>query len=903
MEKLIEFLNSGETLAFVGSGVAREVGLPTWMELTQGVFERIPENADAKTRQGAERLLKQQRYPEFMGWIARNLGEGFLYSACRELLKDTGTVGRVNDFIAKFPFKSVFTTNFDDSLKRHFDRAGRATSTYLNTRQDLEAVDIDSIRCIVKLHSDLDHSASIVLTDSQYAAIRSAGELEFFRQFVKSYLTNRRFLIVGYSVTDPDIQLLLENIALNLRRKTPIYAIIADAPPETCSQFKTLYNIEVIPYQNRSGDHSELAALFQAMSRFVTEFAPRLPSPELNLKRAQSLYLWSRFGLSDDAGTAHIDSLKSLVLAELKEAPRSLSSVQASIEFLVGLSDEVVRSAVASAVDSLKADGLIELDGELLKLTSSSAELVAKATEQHRRLQETFLNQVKLDLQEQWTDVSPEQLTEAARLAADTLVDVFDERGVEVVNAMFDRADSRSYQSANLFATLARRGSELGSDELRYKFVSYMVDLISNPREAERAYLEHLALTFFSIHALAMDPEGHRFRQEFLAGRTLLVDSNVLIPLLPISGTFQSQMKMVVERARDQGIPLVTTESFVDEVYRHGSWAIDLIKVNGEESVEVLQAARGEGFKQNAFIDGFVLYSVTQRKLSFQNYLSTCIGGEFTRANIAKYLNEQFSIRVIDFQQITNKNQQAFVDRDETEAFIQKQAEESQIDKSETRIKAEAEAYAIVANWDMTKPDDLPAEPGVIWDIAFLSQGGFLNRIARYGPRPLGKYVVVPPETLYGFLLRIGLKPALGMSFRELMVSPLFDTGSHFIDKAKYRQFFGHLINDADRIFAEHLETFQAEIDSALRPEFLDDVDPLDRPYFSKALQVQLEQRLAEKDAKIAEKTASEENLKSKLSEADRQLAKQARELRTVQAIILRKAWKQAEQQKRRKRR
>ncbi|MBI2887079.1 MAG: hypothetical protein HYY02_07710 [Chloroflexi bacterium] len=197
---------------------------------------------------------------------------------------------------------------------------------------------------------------------------------------------------------------------------------------------------------------------------------------------------------------------------------------------------------------------------------------------------------------------------------------------------------------------------------------------------------------------------------------------------------------MIVRTAREHGVPLVTTENFVDEVYRHGSWASHLVETHGAQSLEVLQAARGEGFKQNAFIDGFVLYSVDQHQLRFPSYLSVCVGGqEFTRANISDYLEKHFGIELIDSQEIASKRSDAFVDRDDTEEFIREQAEDSQVDKSDTRISAEAEAYVIVANWEVLRPGEEDSAAAVSWDIGLLSQGGFLNRIAHLGPRPINK--------------------------------------------------------------------------------------------------------------------------------------------------------------------
>ena len=897
MDRVLEYLNTGETLAFVGAGVSRELGIPTWAELAEALVSRLPAHL-GKRREEAQRLLDKKRYPELCEWIAANVNEDFLYSNCREMLKDTGATGRICEFIAKFPFKSVFTTNFDDSLQRHFQAEGKAVSVFLNTQEDLETVDIDASPCIVKLHSDLDHRDTLVLTESQYSRVKAKGAFEYLRQFVRSYFATKRFLIVGYSLSDPDIKLLLEQVAQNLRRKTPIYAIIADAQPEERAMLKTLYNVEVISYRNRSGIHRELVSLFEALSAFVAEGPPRRADLPLDLKRAQSLYLWSRFSLSGDSRTAHIDSLKSVILFEVDQVPQSLGELQKSVGVYVGLTGPVLADAVREAVADLQRSGCVESDDGALRLTPKSTDLVTTASKQHGRLRENFIEQTRLDLESRWPGTSPAEREKAIDLALNVLVEVFDERGVEIVNSVFGGAEPRGRRSASLFSTLARAGREMGTDDLCYRFVSYMADLITSPEDAQRAYLEHLAIAFFSLNALAMDPEGHRFRKEYLSGRRLIVDSNILIPLLPLSGTFQSDVANLLALARENGMPLITTEGFILEVLRHGKWAAGLVDTYGPTSFQVLQAARGEGYKRNAFLDGFIRYSVDEKTRTFDSYLHECIGGmEFTRENIIEHLEGHFGISLFQFGTLASKRQAVFLDRDETARFIRQQAEEHLIDKGDSRVRAEAEAYTIVSNWDAMNGEALASGAGEdAWDVGVLSQGGFLNRIARFGPSPIGRYIVVPPDALYGFLLRSGAVPQGGLSFRELVVSPLFDTSVHFVDKEKYRKFFSHLINDAERIYREHLETFQVKVDSSLKPEFFDDVDPLDRPYFLSSLQKRLESTMAAVEA-------TKEELAVSLVEAKQKLKKQEKVLRGVEAAKARKARKkQARSKKKRKR-
>jgi hypothetical protein len=308
-----------------------------------------------------------------------------------------------------------------------------------------------------------------------------------------------------------------------------------------------------------------------------------------------------------------------------------------------------------------------------------------------------------------------------------------------------------------------------------------------------------------------------------------------------------------------------------------------------------MQAARGEGYKRNAFLDGFIRYSVDEREVPFDKYLEHCAGGmEFTPDNLAHHLERVSGVGSVDFRKLTSARADVSTDREQTAEFIRQQTEERLVDKGDSRISAEAEAYAIVANWDAVDDNDrAPTQEDELAqrDVAVLSQGGFLNRIARFGPKPLGRHIVIPPDALYAFLLKSGSIPQHGLSFRDLMVSPFFDASAHFVDKEKYRKFFAHPINDAERIYRENLETFQTQIDVNLKPDFLDDIEPLDRPYFGSSLQSQLSLRTTELEAS-GQKVASE------LMEVRQQLKKSEKLRRNVESALARKTRKKAQRQR-----
>jgi|SRR3990170_611093 len=177
----------------------------------------------------------------------------------------------------------------------------------------------------------------------------------------------------------------------------------------------------------------------------------------------------------------------------------------------------------------------------------------------------------------------------------------------------------------------------------------------------------------------------------------------------------------------------------------------------------------------------------------------------------------------------------------EAGAFVKEQAALREMEKSEARAGTEAEAFAIISNWDLMRPPNV-SETG--WRASLLSQGGFLNRIARDGPRPLQYNVVMRADVVYEFLVRLGRREESFTSFKDVMLSSYFNTSAHFIDTEKYRRFFGTLIAEAEQIYKRDYLDFQKYLNSNFTTDYLDEFDAMDKPLVVKAFEDQLRQKL-----------------------------------------------------------
>ena len=225
---VVLFLSSGKTLAWIGAGPSAEKGLPTWRELAAAVLEECRKQQKYNFSR-IEALYQQGKYQQQFDEVALLYGTNFLHEICGPMVADPGGHGEIYTQLAKLDFLSYFTTNYDDVLARHLELNGKAVVVYRNSREDIQAVDIDITPALVKLHGDFSEPSSVILTTSDYQRLYKSGECEGFQTFLQSHLARDRILFVGYSLNDPEILALQERLAVNFKREVAPMALMANA--------------------------------------------------------------------------------------------------------------------------------------------------------------------------------------------------------------------------------------------------------------------------------------------------------------------------------------------------------------------------------------------------------------------------------------------------------------------------------------------------------------------------------------------------------------------------------------------------------------------------------------------------------------------------------------------------
>jgi len=195
--ELVEQFAGGNGVVFVGAGLSQGAGLPSWADLIRELVTELddcPPDAD---------------YRNIAQYYDNRYGRNRLVQKLRDRL-DTLDVHPtpVHEALVRLPVPVIFTTNYDDLLELAL-RAAKCPFESIIVNVDASFYTSDRLQ-LVKLHGDLGQPHSIVITTEDYEQF--AFTRESLADILKVILQTRTVLFLGYSATDPDLQLILTQV-------------------------------------------------------------------------------------------------------------------------------------------------------------------------------------------------------------------------------------------------------------------------------------------------------------------------------------------------------------------------------------------------------------------------------------------------------------------------------------------------------------------------------------------------------------------------------------------------------------------------------------------------------------------------------------------------------------------
>jgi SIR2-like protein len=254
-QRLVRKINQGRCFALVGSGPSIEAGYPSWPRLAKSAYEALQGKGKISDEASYQKYLKANQYPELFTQAERDLGGRLeLVKLIASLLvPEDGGSHHIYDLLANWPFACYLTTNWDDLIDARLRRIPEAYTTLQNSKVDFSAIRHDASHLIVKLHSDLAHPDRAVITSADYAKLFGA-EGKYFQDRLRAIFEMFDVLIVGHSLTDPDLRLVLQVAKDTASPQHPVFMIAADLTRAEELELLERFNVVALSYDNSDGN-------------------------------------------------------------------------------------------------------------------------------------------------------------------------------------------------------------------------------------------------------------------------------------------------------------------------------------------------------------------------------------------------------------------------------------------------------------------------------------------------------------------------------------------------------------------------------------------------------------------------------------------------------------------------
>lgn len=658
---LIDYLRSGESWVFVGSGPSNARGYPSWGNLAETAV-RYSESVGPVDSALRELLEKSPpNYPEVFQRVGETVTMPVLLRELRAVLSAyTSGDSEIYDIIASWPVPVYLTTNFDDQIQTSLASVGEAYISYGNGAEHMALLNDRLNGAVMKLHGDLRSNAGLVLTTDQYESIAAGPEFEYWRKRMEAIMQMRPMVIIGHSLSDPNIKHVLEIAKHASGVERPICWIADDSNESLARQYLNDYRIRVIGYANTTGRHEGLLPLLRTVSRFVPPRSIIVITDRATMERepsraATALHVFNR--LEECTGDA-LDRIRVLIAAVVggygqlkKMEPFTLDKALLAL----GWPNSVYRNEEFSKTleAALISERLFQNSTEGLRTTVTGDVLVEKQQAEYQHVLQRFISSVQLRIRgcPVFRSLSAGDVSALPGALEHALSQYFEKAGVSFASMLRDDRASDIPLPKCILEHVRDASTQFDDFRARQVFCSVTLDMFCEPRTAEKEYLGRISEGFFAFHSLGVFGEVRNERRRQLGDTVWLLDSNVLVHLLsngylPGLGTRRCVAWLV-----EQGIRLFTIDSLFEELRRHLGFAFRIVSEYGEESSDVMAAALGNSpyKRSNAFLHGFLETKAEGKCGTWEHYCMSTIG---SAANLAKALRDrlkELGVEVLHF--------------------------------------------------------------------------------------------------------------------------------------------------------------------------------------------------------------------------------------------------------------
>lgn len=188
LDVLSEQAINGEASLFLGAGMSRNSGFPSWREILQPCANELDLSLDNETDLYAVAQFYSNRY-----------GDSILRKKISEKINTIAKSNDILDGLLNIGFNSVWTVNYDKLIEQRLTSQGIPNNVIIGDKNLSNINKYDKVN-IYKLNGDISVPDEMIVTKDDYEKYRRKHQL--FLTFLKKEFVANTFLFVGYSFTD-----------------------------------------------------------------------------------------------------------------------------------------------------------------------------------------------------------------------------------------------------------------------------------------------------------------------------------------------------------------------------------------------------------------------------------------------------------------------------------------------------------------------------------------------------------------------------------------------------------------------------------------------------------------------------------------------------------------------------
>jgi hypothetical protein len=273
--ELVQRIVSGKCVAFVGSGLSQGARLPGWLGALKETLAWADQQGHSLSDRDEIQTLLNGSSPDLLTIAAElsdQLGKWRYREALTAIFRPPGARPTMaHSHLVSVPFAGIATTNYDKLIETAYIISGSdlpLVSTHAQLAE-LSAIMAGGRSFILKSHGDIDQIDTVVLGRRDYQELLLNAP---YRKCMSMLCSQYTLLFIGFSLTDPDLQLTLDLHRAEFAGNTVNHYALLPQPAAgavTTRRYQKDYGITLLSYKPSTDSHPEVELFLSELGQVV----------------------------------------------------------------------------------------------------------------------------------------------------------------------------------------------------------------------------------------------------------------------------------------------------------------------------------------------------------------------------------------------------------------------------------------------------------------------------------------------------------------------------------------------------------------------------------------------------------------------------------------------------------